>query len=134
CHYEWGGSRDDEARQAYLRAARLGAHDVRSRMGLAWVCTRQKDYPGALARIAEGLALDPAGQYREPLLQKQTEVLARLAQPPPAGRPGAPAPATAADGMALAATAPALPSRAPEPPPELTKPPATAPTVRLCTW
>ena len=47
---------------------------------LAWVHTRERDYPAALMRIAEALALDKTGEYRERLLQKQQEVLGRLAQ------------------------------------------------------
>jgi hypothetical protein len=46
----------------------------------AWVATRERDYPTALGRIAEALALDKTGEYRERLLQKQQEVLARLTQ------------------------------------------------------
>jgi tetratricopeptide (TPR) repeat protein len=75
--FEFG--RVAEARQAYLRAQRLGGSDVRSRFNLAWVYAREKDYPAALNKIAEALALDRTGEYRERLLQKQTEVLARLA-------------------------------------------------------
>jgi hypothetical protein len=53
---------------------------VRARYNLAWVHTREKDFPAALTRIAEALALDKTGEYRERLLQKQQEVVARQTQ------------------------------------------------------
>src|SRR4029077_10770931 len=76
--YEFG--RTAEARSAYEKALQVNASDVRARYNLAWVLTRQKEYPAALERLAEALALDKTGAYRERLLQKQQEVLARLAQ------------------------------------------------------
>jgi tetratricopeptide (TPR) repeat protein len=75
--YEFG--RTAEARSAYLHAMFVNDTDARSRYNLAWVHTREKDYPAALQRIAEALALDKTGQFRERLLQKQTEVLHHLA-------------------------------------------------------
>ncbi len=74
--FEWG--RTAEARSAYEKALTVNATDVRARYNLAWVQTRLKDYPAALGRIAEALALDKSGEYRERLLQKQQEVLALL--------------------------------------------------------
>ncbi len=76
--YEFG--RTAEARSAYHKALSVNASDVRARYNLAWVHTREKDYPAALQQLAEALALDKTGEYRERLLQKQQEVLARLAQ------------------------------------------------------
>jgi tetratricopeptide (TPR) repeat protein len=78
CLLLWG--RIEEASQAYRRAAGLNPSDVRPLLGLAWAHARQKDYPQALHQVAEGLALDITGQYREQLLEKQGEILARLAQ------------------------------------------------------
>jgi tetratricopeptide (TPR) repeat protein len=72
--FEWG--RTDEARAAYHKALRVNESDVRARYSLAWVYQRQKDYPEALRVLAEALALDWTGEYRERLLQKQAEVLA----------------------------------------------------------
>ena len=69
-----------EARQAYLRAQRLNPNDPRVRYNLAWVYTREKNYPLALQKIAEALGLDFTGGYRERLLKKQEEVLGRLTQ------------------------------------------------------
>jgi tetratricopeptide (TPR) repeat protein len=75
--YEFG--RTGEARGAYHKAMAINESDVRSRYSLAWVHAREKDYPGALARIAEAIALDKMGHYRDRLLQKQQEVLHHLA-------------------------------------------------------
>jgi tetratricopeptide (TPR) repeat protein len=76
--YEFG--RTEEARSAYEQALAVNAADVRARSNLAWVHTRRADYPAALGRLAEVLALDKTGEYRERLLQKQQEVLGRLTQ------------------------------------------------------
>ncbi len=74
--YEWG--RTAEAHSAYCKALAVNASDVRARYNLAWVYQRERDFPAALAIIAEALALDKTGEYRERLLQKQSEVLAGL--------------------------------------------------------
>jgi tetratricopeptide (TPR) repeat protein len=75
--YEFG--RTAEARSAYEKALAVNSTDVRARYNLAWVHVREKDYPTALARIAEALALDKTGEYRERLLQKLQEVVGRQA-------------------------------------------------------
>jgi tetratricopeptide (TPR) repeat protein len=72
-------NRFEESRQAYLRALELNPADVCARYNLAWVLIRNRDYAGALHLIAEALALDKSGTYHERLLQKQNEVLNRLA-------------------------------------------------------
>jgi tetratricopeptide (TPR) repeat protein len=76
--YEFG--RTAEARSTYQKALAVNSTDVRARYNLAWVHTREKDYPAALQRIAEALALDKTGQYRDRLFQKQQEVVARQTQ------------------------------------------------------
>ena len=76
--YEFG--RTAEAGSAYEKALAVNAADVRARFNLAHVYVRLKDYPQALHAIADALALDKTGQYRERLLQKQQEVLGRLTQ------------------------------------------------------
>ena len=75
--YEFG--RTAEARSVYEKALSVNAADVRARYNLAWVHNRERDYPAALQRIAEAFALDKTGEYRDRLLQKQQEVLGRLA-------------------------------------------------------
>jgi tetratricopeptide (TPR) repeat protein len=76
--FEYG--RYAEARSAYLKALEVNGTDVRARYNLAWVYQREKNYPAALAIIADALCLDKTGQYRERLLQKQAEVVAQQAQ------------------------------------------------------
>jgi tetratricopeptide (TPR) repeat protein len=71
--FEWG--RTAEPRSAYQKALAINPSDVRARFNLAFVHTRAKNYRAALAMIADALALDKTGQYRERLLQKQAEVL-----------------------------------------------------------
>src|SRR5262249_9437146 len=75
--YEFG--RTAEARSAYKQALAINESDVRSRYSLAWVHARERDYPAALAALADALALDKTGEYRERLLHKQQEVLHHLA-------------------------------------------------------
>jgi len=76
--FEWG--RLAEARSAYQRAIQINGSDVRARFNLAWVHARDQAFPEALAVLAEALALDRMGEYRERLLQKQQEVLAGQTQ------------------------------------------------------
>ncbi len=70
----------NEAEHAYLRALRVNPDDPRARLNLAYVYARTRDYDLALRRIAEALALDATGSFREGLLQKQSEVLGLLTQ------------------------------------------------------
>jgi len=76
--FEWG--RTAEAGAAYRRVLQFNDNDVRARYNLAWVYQRERDGPAALLVLAEALALDKMGEYRDRLLQKQSEVLALLAQ------------------------------------------------------
>jgi tetratricopeptide (TPR) repeat protein len=69
-----------EARSAYLKALEVNDSDVRARYNLAWVFQREKNYPAALDMIAQALVLDKLGQYRDRLLQKQSEVVAQQVQ------------------------------------------------------
>jgi tetratricopeptide (TPR) repeat protein len=72
--------RVEAARQAYRRALRVNPGDVGARYNLSWVLLHDKDYAAGLHMIAEALALDKLGEYRERLLQKQAEILGHLAQ------------------------------------------------------
>jgi tetratricopeptide (TPR) repeat protein len=72
--------RTAEAGSAYLRALEINPRDVRARYNLGWVHAHDKDCAAALAVLAEALALDKMGEYRERLLQKQAEVLQLLTQ------------------------------------------------------
>ncbi|MBV9061941.1 MAG: hypothetical protein JOY77_03310, partial [Alphaproteobacteria bacterium] len=53
--------------------------DVRSRFNLSFVYSRQHNFAQALRVLAEALALDKSGEYRDRLLQKQNETLTYLA-------------------------------------------------------
>jgi tetratricopeptide (TPR) repeat protein len=68
----------DRAHTAYERALAVNADDVQARYNLAWVFLHRKEHGEALRVIAEALARDRRGQYRERLFQKQAEVLADL--------------------------------------------------------
>jgi tetratricopeptide (TPR) repeat protein len=74
--YEIG--RTVEARSAYLKALAVNESDVRSRYNLAWVYAREKNSPTALKMLAEAIAFDKTGEFRQRILQKQQEVLAQL--------------------------------------------------------
>lgn len=76
--YEFG--RTGEARSAYMKALEVNDSDVRARYNLAWVHVRERNYPAALAMIAEALGLDKTGEYRDRLMQKLQEVLGKLTQ------------------------------------------------------
>lgn len=72
--------RVEESRQAFLRALRINPDDARAHFNLTFVHLRSREYEAALRRVAEALALDRAGTYRERLLQAQAEALAQLAR------------------------------------------------------
>jgi tetratricopeptide (TPR) repeat protein len=70
----------EEARSAYEKALAVNPTDVRAQLNLACVHNGLRDYPKALRCIAEAFALDKTGQYREAVMQKLQEILARLTQ------------------------------------------------------
>ncbi len=76
--FEFG--RYTEAKSVYREALRVNDQDVRARFNLAFVHLKEKDHAAALQRIAEAFALDKTGQYRDRLLQKLQETLARLTE------------------------------------------------------
>lgn len=67
------------ARHTYEQALAVNPDDVAARLNLAWVYLHRKQHAAALRVIAEALARDWRGEYRDRLLQKQAEVLADLA-------------------------------------------------------
>ncbi|MCI0595681.1 MAG: hypothetical protein L0Z48_03955 [candidate division Zixibacteria bacterium] len=70
--------RMDEAHTAFLRALQLNPGDVRARYNLGFTFGRRNEPAEALRVIAEGLALDKNGEYRDRLLQKQAEILGEM--------------------------------------------------------
>ncbi len=77
--FDLGPSRGGRKR-AYLRALQINPEDVRARFNLAFVYARTRRYALGLQRIAEALALDTTGASRDGLLQKQSELLALMAE------------------------------------------------------
>lgn len=71
-------NRIEESRSAYRRALEIGPDDVRARYNLAWVHLATGEYEDGLKRVAEALALDQRGEFRDALLQKQAELLGQL--------------------------------------------------------
>lgn len=72
-------NRFGEAQSAYEQALSINENDVRALYGLAYVHAREHDYAGALAKVAQGLALDKGGYFRDRLLRAQADVLSLLA-------------------------------------------------------
>jgi tetratricopeptide (TPR) repeat protein len=71
--------RFEEAGHAFHRALQINPKDARAYYNLAFFHLQQKDNAAALDAIAKGLLLDEAGEFREGFLQKQSEILAYLA-------------------------------------------------------
>jgi tetratricopeptide (TPR) repeat protein len=72
--------RFEEAHDAFCQALVLDPQNVRARYNLVYTFAHDHDYAAALKMIAEGLAHDKTGEYRERLLEKQTEILGRLGE------------------------------------------------------
>jgi tetratricopeptide (TPR) repeat protein len=72
--------RFDEAHEVYLKAEKLSPNDVRTALNLGYTYLQLGRPEQALAAIARGLAEDGSGQFRERLLQKQGEILAKLSE------------------------------------------------------
>lgn len=74
--YEFG--RTEEARSAYTKALYVNDTDVRARYNLAWCHASEKNFPAALSRVSEALALDKTGEYRDRLLHKLQEIMQQV--------------------------------------------------------
>lgn len=72
--------RVNEARQAFQRALQINSKDARAHFNLSFVFLQERNLDQALVAIANSLVLDKPGEFRQALLQKQSEVLAMLAQ------------------------------------------------------
>ncbi|MFN0184875.1 MAG: SAM-dependent methyltransferase [Aquabacterium sp.] len=75
-HYDLGQL--DAAQAAYRRALAASPRDIRARLNLAFVCQDHGRHQEALQHLAEGLALDAPGDWRDALLEKQRQVLLSL--------------------------------------------------------
>jgi tetratricopeptide (TPR) repeat protein len=69
--------RFEEAHEAYLQARRIDPKDVRTNLNLSYSYAQACDLPRALQAIAEGLANDGSGLYRDRLLEKQQQIVAQ---------------------------------------------------------
>ena len=76
----FGLDRVAEAHEAYLHARRIEPKDARTCFSLSYTYTHLGDYQNALIVIAEGLAYDASGTYRQGLLEKQQQVLTLASQ------------------------------------------------------
>ncbi|MFO0804141.1 MAG: tetratricopeptide repeat protein [Gemmataceae bacterium] len=68
------------AKLAFERAIAINPEDVQSRFNLSWVYLQRREHLAALTMIAEGLARDRTGAFRDRLLQKQSGILGDLAR------------------------------------------------------
>jgi tetratricopeptide (TPR) repeat protein len=67
-----------EAEACYRRAVEINPRETLGRLNLAYVHLETGRHAEALAVLAEALALDTQGDHREPLLEKQRQVLQRI--------------------------------------------------------
>lgn len=72
---EYERGRKPEAEAAFMRALEISPRDVQARLNLSYVLQDRGDHAGALARLAEALALDGEGEWREVLLERQRSVM-----------------------------------------------------------
>jgi Tfp pilus assembly protein PilF len=72
--------RYEEAESAFEQALCVHPEDVRARYNLVQCYSRRRDFAGSFRTIAEGLALDRRGHYRERLLQRQSELLSEMSR------------------------------------------------------
>jgi len=68
----------DSAALVFQRALAIDATDVRARLGLAHGHAARGDYGEAMRMIADAITLDKSSQYRELLLQKQSQVIMEI--------------------------------------------------------
>jgi tetratricopeptide (TPR) repeat protein len=76
CHYY--RDRYDEAESAFRKAIALNPWDIRGRYNLAFVLADTSRTAEALAVLGEALGLDRDGDFREKLLQKQSDLLTQM--------------------------------------------------------
>jgi tetratricopeptide (TPR) repeat protein len=72
---EYERGRTDEAETAFRRALEVSPRDVRGRLNLSYVLQDRGDHAGALALLAEALAIDASGDWRDALLDRQRQVM-----------------------------------------------------------
>jgi tetratricopeptide (TPR) repeat protein len=70
--------RYEDAHEAFLKALAINPEDPRSHLNLAWTRLLRQEQAQGLRHVADGLALDQAGHYRDALLEVQGRLLGRL--------------------------------------------------------
>jgi tetratricopeptide (TPR) repeat protein len=70
--------RHEEAAGAFGRAIEINPNEIRARLNLAWTLADMGRISDSLRIIAEALALDRRGEYRDALLGKQRDALEQL--------------------------------------------------------
>jgi len=71
-------NRIDEAERVFLEALRLSPKDAGAEYSLIHILIRRNELESALRLIAKALIDDCTGEYRDRLIQRQAEVLARF--------------------------------------------------------
>ena len=74
----WALDSTGQAHRAFLQALHVYPADVRARHNLVYTFSKLGDLASALQMIAEGLCLDTPCHYRDRLLERQREILARI--------------------------------------------------------
>ena len=73
-------NRFSEAHEIYLKAQSLSADDIRTALNLGYTYWELGSPAQALQALARGLAADGSGQFRDRLLEKQSQILAGVSQ------------------------------------------------------
>jgi tetratricopeptide (TPR) repeat protein len=71
----FGMNEREQAHQAYLQALQIDPDDVRTHFNLSFTSWHKGDLRQALLEIAEAIAADGAGSYRERLLAQQRQIM-----------------------------------------------------------
>jgi tetratricopeptide (TPR) repeat protein len=72
--------RYEEAHRAFEEALKLHPASVRARFNLVHTYSQRGDFASALRMVADGLSIDRKGDFRERLLQRQSELLNRISR------------------------------------------------------
>jgi tetratricopeptide (TPR) repeat protein len=71
----FGMNESEQAHEAYLQALRIAPEDVRTHFNLSFTSWQKGDLRRALLEIAEAIAADGAGAYRDRLLAQQRQIM-----------------------------------------------------------
>jgi tetratricopeptide (TPR) repeat protein len=71
----YGANQREQAHQSYLQALQIAPRDARTHFNLSFTYFERGDLRQALLAVAEAIAVDESGAYREPLLAKQAQII-----------------------------------------------------------